>query len=108
MTVKEKYARCEYEEMYSEFSKYLEEMFPRYYMRSTIVCFIPQLACCGVYNASDWYDISAWPGQNWVPQSCCITPYMNCEKSENPNDWHSKVLALSLLPNLVKNYRNTL
>ena len=28
--------------------------------------------CCGVNNYTDWYQISAWPSENWVPNSCCI------------------------------------
>jgi tetraspanin-9 len=28
--------------------------------------------CCGVNNYTDWYQISAWPSNNWVPNSCCI------------------------------------
>ena len=50
-----------------------------------------QLSCCGIHNASDWYHITAWPEQKWVPQSCCIVPYVNCELSENTADWHQKV-----------------
>jgi len=29
--------------------------------------------CCGVSNNTDWYKIKAWPEQDWVPQSCCIS-----------------------------------
>ena len=27
--------------------------------------------CCGVDNYEDWYHISAWPDNKWVPDSCC-------------------------------------
>lgn len=29
--------------------------------------------CCGVRTYEDWYDISSWPGERWVPASCCRT-----------------------------------
>ena len=32
--------------------------------------------CCGVNNYTDWYKISAWPEEEWVPDSCCI-PFVN-------------------------------
>lgn len=28
--------------------------------------------CCGVDGYNDWYNISAWPEQQWVPASCCL------------------------------------
>lgn len=34
-----------------------------------------ELQCCGVSSYEDWYDISAWPGERWVPRSCCRPRY---------------------------------
>lgn len=31
------------------------------------------MRCCGVRTYEDWYDISSWPGERWVPDSCCRT-----------------------------------
>ena len=28
--------------------------------------------CCGVDSYRDWYRISAWPENEWVPSSCCV------------------------------------
>ncbi|XP_053672485.1 tetraspanin-9 [Anopheles nili] len=56
------------------------------------------LQCCGVSSYEDWYDISAWPGERWVPASCCRTQYgsifaegsgdelsnVDCQKAGNP------------------------
>uniref|UniRef100_A0A182TEZ4 Tetraspanin n=1 Tax=Anopheles melas TaxID=34690 RepID=A0A182TEZ4_9DIPT len=56
------------------------------------------LQCCGVSSYEDWYDISAWPGERWVPQSCCRSQYnslfsegsgdelanVDCRKAGNP------------------------
>uniref|UniRef100_A0A2M4AMR9 Tetraspanin n=1 Tax=Anopheles triannulatus TaxID=58253 RepID=A0A2M4AMR9_9DIPT len=33
------------------------------------------LQCCGVSSYEDWHDISAWPGERWVPRSCCRPQY---------------------------------
>lgn len=30
-----------------------------------------ELKCCGIHSYEDWYDISSWPGERWVPRSCC-------------------------------------
>lgn len=30
-----------------------------------------QFKCCGVHSYEDWYDIRSWPGERWVPKSCC-------------------------------------
>lgn len=27
--------------------------------------------CCGIHSYEDWYDIKSWPGERWVPRSCC-------------------------------------
>lgn len=68
--------------------------------------------CCGVSSYEDWYDIGSWPGERWVPDSCC-RPVMNnetfsmliegsgddlaqaigdvsCGKSMNPTLWWSR------------------
>jgi len=62
--------------------------------------------CCGVNSYEDWYDISSWPGERWVPDSCCRPLYnesfglvegsgyempasINCSKSHNPSLWWS-------------------
>lgn len=52
--------------------------------------------CCGVNNYEDWYDIDAWRGENFVPNSCCLEQYRNvtgCGKSGNPDEWYSKGCA---------------
>ena len=28
--------------------------------------------CCGVDHYQDWHHISAWPDEEWVPESCCM------------------------------------
>nr|CAD7441907.1 unnamed protein product [Timema bartmani] len=33
--------------------------------------------CCGVSGYEDWYDISAWKGQRFVPDSCCDIKFSN-------------------------------
>lgn len=58
--------------------------------------------CCGVNSYEDWYDISSWPGERWVPDSCCRPLFnesfslvegsgyeINCSKSNNPSLWWS-------------------
>ncbi|XP_065333803.1 tetraspanin-9 isoform X1 [Cloeon dipterum] len=52
--------------------------------------------CCGITNHEDWYDTNAWPGQNYVPNSCCLPKFSNmtdCGKSEDPDMWYSKGCA---------------
>ncbi|KAL5292556.1 hypothetical protein ACFFRR_011385 [Megaselia abdita] len=58
--------------------------------------------CCGVTSYEDWYNIKAWSGKNWVPNSCCkrnINAFQvegsgdfgnECWKSENPELWFDK------------------
>jgi len=36
-----------------------------------------QFNCCGVSSYEDWYNISAWPSQNFVPHSCCIPEFQH-------------------------------
>ena len=45
-----------------------EPIFKNYYYYS-------QLSCCGVRNYDDWFNISAWPGELYVPNSCCIPSF---------------------------------
>ncbi|XP_046394370.1 tetraspanin-9 [Ischnura elegans] len=52
--------------------------------------------CCGVNNYEDWYDINAWSGEKFVPNSCCLEIYRNitdCGQSGNPDEWYSKGCA---------------
>lgn len=47
--------------------------------------------CCGVNGYEDWYDINAWPGKNYVPNSCCLPQYINdtdCGMSGNQDKWY--------------------
>jgi tetraspanin-9 len=37
-----------------------------------------ELQCCGADNHTDWYNIQAWPEEQRVPESCCISPSPNC------------------------------
>ena len=32
--------------------------------------------CCGVDSYQDWYNISAWPQEEWVPETCCAPEYL--------------------------------
>ncbi|KAL7632838.1 UNVERIFIED_CONTAM: hypothetical protein RMT77_016835 [Armadillidium vulgare] len=50
-----------------------------------------QFQCCGVEDWSDWYNINAWPGENWVPESCCVPLYQkdaDCGRSGNETLWY--------------------
>jgi len=38
-----------------------------------------QFNCCGVLSYEDWYNITAWPDQNYVPHSCCIPNFQHLE-----------------------------
>ncbi|KAJ1531867.1 hypothetical protein ONE63_000516 [Megalurothrips usitatus] len=33
--------------------------------------------CCGVQEYTDWYNINAWPKEQWVPNSCCLPRFAN-------------------------------
>jgi len=51
-----------------------------------------QFQCCGVDNYADWYDAKAWPGKNYVPESCCMDAnatavYGGCGRTDNPGMW---------------------
>lgn len=62
--------------------------------------------CCGVSSYEDWYDIGSWPGERWVPESCCRPIYnqtfslvegsgddgpdIDCTKSNDPTRWWDK------------------
>lgn len=49
------------------------------------------LKCCGVTNYTDWYNIQAWPGKNYVPDSCCKDPQgVTCGTKENPSFWYTR------------------
>lgn len=72
------------------------------------------MECCGVTSYEDWYDINAWDGKRWVPDSCCKNMYnrqrhmliegsgdgdggsIDCGKTENPALWFDKGCAHSL------------
>lgn len=43
----------------------------------TKIPFIIQFKCCGVKSYQDWFHISAWPDQEWVPSSCCLPKFSN-------------------------------
>ncbi|XP_014678857.1 PREDICTED: tetraspanin-9-like [Priapulus caudatus] len=43
--------------------------------------------CCGVNGFMDWYDITAWPNETWVPDSCCEENIKKCGKTTNTQDW---------------------
>ncbi|XP_076471513.1 tetraspanin-4-like isoform X2 [Babylonia areolata] len=45
-----------------------------------------ELKCCGVHNYSDWFQISAWPQERRVPDSCCKQPQEGCGRLE-PRFW---------------------
>lgn len=63
------------------------------------------MRCCGVTTYEDWYDISSWRGERWVPESCCrpvfnqtsVAAYLtvegsgddglDCARSQNPSLW---------------------
>ena len=36
-----------------------------------------QLNCCGVVDYEDWYKISAWPENSYVPHSCCLPSFQH-------------------------------
>lgn len=36
-----------------------------------------QFKCCGVTSYEDWFDIKAWPGKKYVPDSCCQPEFEN-------------------------------
>lgn len=48
-----------------------------------------ELQCCGVSSYEDWYDISAWPGERWVPRSCCRPRYNSLMMEGSGDDLHS-------------------
>uniref|UniRef100_A0A6B2EJA5 Tetraspanin n=1 Tax=Phlebotomus kandelakii TaxID=1109342 RepID=A0A6B2EJA5_9DIPT len=69
------------------------------------------LHCCGVTSYEDWYAISSWPEERWVPQSCCRSRYnetewyegsgidnryTNCARSKDPSLWWDKGCAQTL------------
>nr|CAG4641186.1 EOG090X0D34 [Eulimnadia texana] len=36
-----------------------------------------QLECCGVQKYDDWFNITSWPGRDYVPDSCCFPQHRN-------------------------------
>ncbi|XP_063987313.1 tetraspanin-9 [Diachasmimorpha longicaudata] len=46
--------------------------------------------CCGVRDYTDWFQISAWPNDDRVPDSCCITRERYCGRPDP--DGHKKEL----------------
>lgn len=48
-----------------------------------------EFRCCGVSSYEDWYLISAWPKERWVPDTCCLPAVRteNCGKSDADN-WY--------------------
>lgn len=52
-----------------------------------------EFRCCGVVEYTDWYKISAWPKESWVPNSCCLPDYANntdCGHSGSADMWYPK------------------
>lgn len=45
-----------------------------------------ELSCCGVHTYFDWFNISAWPGENFVPHSCCIPAFEYIEECGRLNE----------------------
>ncbi|KAK8750319.1 hypothetical protein OTU49_014777, partial [Cherax quadricarinatus] len=51
-----------------------------------------QFHCCGVEGPDDWFKITAWPHEEWVPRTCCLTKYMNspdCGKTGERDHWYN-------------------
>ncbi|XP_074660355.1 tetraspanin-9-like [Tubulanus polymorphus] len=50
------------------------------------------LKCCGVKSYKDWYNINAWPGKKFVPDSCCTYDHLNkgCGRNGDSRDWYKK------------------
>jgi len=68
-----------------------------------------ELQCCGIQSYEDWYDISSWPGERWVPRSCCKPKlfdnsqdgsgdggFLDCRKSKDPSLWWEHGCARAL------------
>ena len=49
-----------------------------------------QFKCCGVYNHTDWYKITAWPDSNRVPRECCLKN-VTCAEENTPADYYEHV-----------------
>ena len=60
-------------------------------MNLIVICSHFQFECCGVSNYTDWYKISAWEDDNWVPDSCCKFETTTCGRSGNPSEWYNAV-----------------
>ncbi|KAL8609073.1 hypothetical protein ACOMHN_033666 [Nucella lapillus] len=48
-----------------------------------------EMRCCGAHNYTDWFNISAWPREQRVPDSCCKQPHQGCGKLE-PRFWFDR------------------
>lgn len=48
-----------------------------------------ELHCCGAHNYTDWFNISAWPKEQRVPDSCCKQPRDGCGQLE-PRFWFER------------------
>lgn len=51
--------------------------------------------CCGVTSYEDWFDIGAWRGEKFVPDSCCL-PQVNitdCGRNGTADIWYDKGCA---------------
>ncbi|XP_068247257.1 tetraspanin-9-like isoform X1 [Palaemon carinicauda] len=47
--------------------------------------------CCGVEGPSDWYNIAAWPREDWVPRACCLPKYVHnpdCGKTDDKDKYY--------------------
>lgn len=48
-----------------------------YYAKYSHLFYNLQFKCCGVTSYEDWFDIKAWPGKKYVPDSCCQPEFEN-------------------------------
>jgi len=49
--------------------------------------------CCGVDGHSDWFKANAWPNNDYVPDSCCVSPnntVAECGRSGDASIWHKQ------------------
>lgn len=52
-------------------------LFNTYYAKYSHLFYNLQFKCCGVTSYEDWFDIKAWPGKKYVPDSCCQPEFEN-------------------------------
>lgn len=48
-----------------------------YFEKYSHLLYCLQFKCCGVTSYEDWFDIKAWPGKKYVPDSCCQPEFEN-------------------------------